>query len=112
MSQNTYHPPPHQNNPSLGRESTFTTSADRGTTEGKTTASDVGHGVKSTLAGVHGLGETIRGSANAAVDRGMKDPEGVRKNEAIAREGEREVETGQFSQTTKAREGGHEYDRM
>ncbi|KLJ08727.1 hypothetical protein EMPG_15841 [Blastomyces silverae] len=134
MSQNKYHPPPFQSNLSAGQETgtlnprseqshtvhtadaatqyTPADSPNKGTTAGTTTGSGLGHGIKSTVAGVHGLGENIRGNVNAAVDRAMKDPEGVRKNEAIAREGEREVETGEFSRATKARESGHEYDRL
>ncbi|EEH41094.2 hypothetical protein PAAG_03380 [Paracoccidioides lutzii Pb01] len=74
----------------------------------------VGHGIKSALAGIHGVGESIRGSVNAAVDRAMKDDEGARKNEVIAREGERELETWKFSRATKAREEGkeHEFERL
>ncbi|ODH14576.1 hypothetical protein ACO22_06547 [Paracoccidioides brasiliensis] len=74
----------------------------------------VGHGIKSALAGIHGVGESIRGSVNAAVDRAMKDDEGARKNEAIAREGRRELETGKFSRATKAREEGkeHEFEKL
>ncbi|EEH50369.1 uncharacterized protein PADG_06448 [Paracoccidioides brasiliensis Pb18] len=74
----------------------------------------VGHGIKSALAGIHGVGESIRASVNAAVDRAMKDDEGARKNEAIAREGRRELETGKFSRATKAREEGkeHEFEKL
>ncbi|KAK2741743.1 hypothetical protein FQN55_008243 [Onygenales sp. PD_40] len=71
-----------------------------------------GHSIKAAAAGIHGVGESLRGNANAAVDRAMEDPEGVRKNEAIAREGEREVQTGEFSRGTKKREMGHEYDMI
>ncbi|EEH16978.1 hypothetical protein PABG_07065 [Paracoccidioides brasiliensis Pb03] len=74
----------------------------------------VGHGIKSALAGIHGVGESIRGSVNAAVDRAMKDDEGARKNEAIAREEKRELEAGKFSRATKAREEGkeHEFEKL
>ncbi|EEQ91471.1 uncharacterized protein BDCG_06591 [Blastomyces dermatitidis ER-3] len=106
----TQHPP--TDSPNKGTTAGTTARTTAGTRAGTTTGSGLGHGIKSAVAGVHGLGENIRGNVNAAVDRAMKDPEGVRKNETIAIEGEREVETGEFSRATKARESGHEYDTL
>ncbi|KAK2861323.1 hypothetical protein FQN49_004316 [Arthroderma sp. PD_2] len=71
----------------------------------KESAQEIGHGVKSAAAGVHGLGEKIRGTAGAAVDRAMNDPEGSAKNERVVREGEQEMTTGDFSHNTREREG-------
>lgn len=53
------------------------------------------------------MGEKIRGAAGAVIDKATNDPEGRAKNEAIKREGEREMRTGEFSKTTKDREGLH-----
>ncbi|KAK2779222.1 hypothetical protein FQN52_002518 [Onygenales sp. PD_12] len=134
MSQNTYTPPsntsrkhppaPNHKQPSTtgtAQYSTSTAPAQR-TIPAPTTGTEpthaqghghgVGHSIKAAAAGIHGVGESLRGNANAAVDRAMEDPEGVRKNEAIAREGEREVQTGEFSWGTKKREMGHEYDMI
>ncbi|PGG95528.1 hypothetical protein AJ79_10009 [Helicocarpus griseus UAMH5409] len=87
-----------------GVTGTRTTGTTGPTETSKTTeaAAGVGHGLKAAVAGVHGVGEAIRGSATAAVDRVANEPEGVRRNEAIAREGEREVEQGEFRHTRDA----------
>jgi hypothetical protein len=61
--------------------------------------------IKGVVAGIHGAGESIRGSFNAAVDRTFNEPEGVAKNEAIQRQGEYETRSGQFSSSTKQKEG-------
>ncbi|KAF3479465.1 uncharacterized protein GIQ15_06441 [Arthroderma uncinatum] len=71
----------------------------------KESAHGVGHGVKSAVAGVHGMGEKIRGAAGATIDRAMDHPEGVAKNDQTIREGEREMKTGDFNGTTREREG-------
>lgn len=51
------------------------------------------------------MGESLRGTINAAVDRSFGDKEGERKNEAIATEGEYQVNSGNFARSTKEREG-------
>ncbi|KAK2797422.1 hypothetical protein FQN51_008454 [Onygenales sp. PD_10] len=137
MSQNTYSPPsntsmkhppaPDHDQPSTTGTAQYSTSTApiQETIPAPTTGAEpttyaqghdhghgVGHSIKAAAAGIHGVGESLRGNANAAVDRAMEDPEGVRKNEAIAREGEREVQTGEFSWGTKKREMGHEYDMI
>ncbi|EEA24875.1 hypothetical protein TMatcc_007974 [Talaromyces marneffei ATCC 18224] len=65
----------------------------------------VGGRIKGAVAGIHGVGESIRGTFNATVDRAFNEPEGVAKNEAIGREGEYEVKSGRFAPSTKQREG-------
>ncbi|KAF7593397.1 hypothetical protein BBP40_011587 [Aspergillus hancockii] len=61
------------------------------------TGANVGSGVKGAFAGAHGMGESLRGGLNAAVDRTFGHEEGVAKNDAIAGRGEREMRTGNFS---------------
>ncbi|KAM5471986.1 hypothetical protein MauCBS54593_003393 [Microsporum audouinii] len=68
-------------------------------------AQGMGHGVKSAAAGVRGMGEKIRGKAGAVVDRAMHDPEGVAENQHTMRQGEREMHGGDFSHSTREREG-------
>ncbi|KAH7311941.1 hypothetical protein BKA65DRAFT_517858 [Rhexocercosporidium sp. MPI-PUGE-AT-0058] len=67
--------------------------------------SGTGGGVKGVLAGIHGVGEKIRGEFNKGVDGAMGDKEGVVKNEAVANAGDRERLTGTFAGETKNREG-------
>lgn len=57
------------------------------------------------------MGESIRGKFNAGIDRQFNEPEGVAKNEAIGREGEYEAQTGEFTPSTKQREGLNLKDR-
>lgn len=66
-------------------------------------------GIKSAIAGVHGLGEKVRGEFNAGVDKAAGEPssEGV----ATAASGTKEMQTGEFSHSTKAREGINAGDR-
>lgn len=52
-----------------------------------------------------GAGESLRGTVGVAIDRAFGDREGVKKNEAIAKEGEYEVQSGNIASSTKAREG-------
>ncbi|BCS07727.1 hypothetical protein AtubIFM55763_005854 [Aspergillus tubingensis] len=61
----------------------------------------VGGGVKSAAAGIHGAGESLRGGLTAAVDKAFGHEEGAAKNSAIAREGEREIQSGNFSRTQR-----------
>ncbi|MCJ1453100.1 hypothetical protein MMC28_003445 [Mycoblastus sanguinarius] len=42
---------------------------------------------KTAVMGIHGIGEAIRGNANAAMDSASGDTEGVQKNEQIANKG-------------------------
>ncbi|KAE8379283.1 hypothetical protein BDV26DRAFT_171872 [Aspergillus bertholletiae] len=58
---------------------------------------NVGSGVKGAVAGAHGMGESLRGGLNAAVDKTFGHEEGVAKNDAIASQGEREMRSGNFS---------------
>ncbi|KAB8238665.1 protein dprC [Aspergillus alliaceus] len=58
---------------------------------------NVGSDVKGVFAGAHGMGESLRGGLNAAVDKTFGHEEGVAKNDAIASRGEREMRTGNFS---------------
>jgi len=66
-------------------------------------------GVKGVLAGIHGIGEKVRGEFNAGVDEAFNEnggqSEGVVKNAAVANAGDKELTTGQFSHATKNREG-------
>ncbi|PVH86159.1 hypothetical protein DL98DRAFT_650223 [Cadophora sp. DSE1049] len=76
------------------------------TTTGHTTSSTgTGTGVKGVLAGIHGIGEKVRGEFNKGVDGAVGDKEGVLKNEAVADAGDRERLTGTFAGETKNREG-------
>ncbi|KAL2002303.1 hypothetical protein VTN02DRAFT_210 [Thermoascus thermophilus] len=67
--------------------------------------SDIGQSIKAAAASFHGAGESIRGTFNKAIDSLFNDTEGMAKNEAIAQAGEREVQSGDFAPSTKAREG-------
>jgi len=67
------------------------------------------HGVKGVLAGIHGVGEKVRGEFNGAIDGAFNEngsqSEGVVKNAAVANAGDAERKTGQFTHATKNREG-------
>ncbi|RAK71746.1 protein dprC [Aspergillus fijiensis CBS 313.89] len=63
------------------------------------TGENVGRGVKSVAAGIHGAGESLRGGLNAAVDSAFGHDQGAAKNAAIADKGEREIETGRFGRS-------------
>jgi hypothetical protein len=53
-------------------------------------------GIKAAVAGVHGAGETLRGSFNAAVDRTTNEPEHVTaRHNAVAMAGKNEIKSGQ-----------------
>jgi hypothetical protein len=58
------------------------------------TGSNIGNDIKSAVKGIHGTGETIRGTFNQAVDTAFDDKAGEAKNKAVAEKGIREVETG------------------
>jgi len=66
-------------------------------------------GLKSAVAGIHGLGEKVRGEFNAGVDKAAGEPssDGVK----TAASGTKEMQTGQFSHSTKEREGINAADR-
>ncbi|KAK6580312.1 hypothetical protein PZA11_007334 [Diplocarpon coronariae] len=84
-----------QRNPSLEAErSSSTGRMDETTTHSNTHSA--GHGVKGLLAGIHGLGEKVRGEFNGAVDVVAGDEEGLAKDHAVADAGDRERLTGTF----------------
>jgi len=77
-----------------------------------TTANDPAHpnhsaatGLKGVFAGIHGAGEALRGTVNSAVDEVAGDAHGKAKNDAVTVGGVNEMESGQFTQGTKNREG-------
>ncbi|KAL2864838.1 uncharacterized protein BJX67DRAFT_383465 [Aspergillus lucknowensis] len=59
----------------------------------------LGSAVMGLFAGIHGAGEWLRGEINATVDRTFGNEEGLARNKAIARNGQREITSGQFSQS-------------
>ncbi|KAI9047070.1 hypothetical protein LZ554_009144 [Drepanopeziza brunnea f. sp. 'monogermtubi'] len=85
---------------------TTTTPTTLTTTSTTSHASSAASGVKGVLAGIHGLGEKVRGEFNSAVDGAAGDREGLARNRAVAEAGERERVTGRFAAETKVREGG------
>ncbi|KAJ5034897.1 uncharacterized protein L3040_008165 [Drepanopeziza brunnea f. sp. 'multigermtubi'] len=87
---------------------TTTTTTRTATTTPTTPTTTASHAssVKGVLAGIHGLGEKVRGEFNSAVDGAAGDREGVARNRAVAEAGERERLTGSFAAETKVREGG------
>ncbi|KAI1908860.1 hypothetical protein LOZ61_001082 [Ophidiomyces ophidiicola] len=78
-----------------------------GTTDSSQKSGGATGALKSVAAGIHGMGEKIRGATGAVIDKATSDADGLRKNEAIKRQGEQEMRTGQFSKDTKSREGLH-----
>lgn len=55
-------------------------------------------GLKATVAGIHGAGETLRGTLNGSVDRRFHaSPETIAANEAVTRQGAEEIEYGHLS---------------
>jgi len=66
-------------------------------------------GVKGVLAGIHGIGEKLRGEFNEGIDEAFNEngsqAEGVARNAAVANAGDKELTTGQFAHGTKNREG-------
>ncbi|KAI9732931.1 MAG: hypothetical protein M1818_007364 [Claussenomyces sp. TS43310] len=82
------------------------------TTSSNPSAHNPAQSIKHAAAGIHGLGETIRGTFNSSVDEAFNPAEksgsaavNQSKNDAIAQQGINEVETGHFSANTKAKEG-------
>jgi hypothetical protein len=83
-------------------------------TEGSTGTSH-GGGVKGVAAAIHGVGEKIRGKFNKGVDDTFDESSGSAKNASIAREGDSEIASGNFSTSTKTREGalpGDDYEKL
>ncbi|KAJ5147517.1 hypothetical protein N7526_000869 [Penicillium atrosanguineum] len=63
---------------------------------------DIGRKAQGVMAGVHGAGESLRGALTGAVDRAFgttEGPRGAERNEEIARRGEREIQTGEFTRS-------------
>jgi hypothetical protein len=44
-----------------------------------------------------GVGESLRGTVNAAVDKAFGHKDGTERNQEIARKGEQEIQSGQFT---------------
>ncbi|KAK4238515.1 hypothetical protein C8A03DRAFT_33450 [Achaetomium macrosporum] len=60
----------------------------------------VGRTVRGVFAGIHGAGESLRGGLNAAVDKAFGTEEGLQKDDAIARKGEREMKAAGFTKSS------------
>jgi len=64
-------------------------------------------GIKAAAAGVHGAGETLRGTFNAAIDKSMNEPEHVTaRHDAVAARGKNEISTGHRSEQDQQKLGG------
>lgn len=60
-----------------------------------------------------GAGETLRGALNSSVDRRFHaPPDTVAKHDEVAASGRSEIESGRFSDTTRAREDEHTPGRL
>ena len=71
--------------------------------------------MKGVAAAVHGVGEKTRGKFNKGVDDTFDEPSGSAKNASIAREGDGEIASGNFSTSTKTRESalpGDDYEKL
>ncbi|KAK6005557.1 hypothetical protein QM012_007199 [Aureobasidium pullulans] len=62
-----------------------------------TKGAEAGEGLKGIFAKGHGIGESIRGNINSAIDGFTGDSASMAKNEQVARGGEQEFQTGQFA---------------
>ena len=69
---------------------TTTTTGSTGSGAGGTGQS-IGQDIKNAVKGVHGVGESIRGNINTAVDSAFDDRQGEAKNKAVAQKGENEM---------------------
>ncbi|MCJ1280746.1 hypothetical protein MMC26_000063 [Xylographa opegraphella] len=65
------------------------------TAAGSTAGKDSMSAVKSAVSGVHGMGETIRGTIKGAVDTAFNDQAGQAKNRSIAAKGVAEMQDGE-----------------
>jgi len=63
--------------------------------------------LKAAAAGIHGVGETLRGTFNSSIDRnvGHASAETLAKNEQVLQSGRNEMDTGRFDHHGK---GPHE----
>jgi hypothetical protein len=52
------------------------------------------HDLKSGLKGIHGIGESIRGVFNGAIDHAVHDKTGEAKDRAVLNQGEAEMQQG------------------
>ncbi|PKY01239.1 hypothetical protein P168DRAFT_60754 [Aspergillus campestris IBT 28561] len=87
----------HQTAPLSSSHQPSSTGAGAGGSEAAKKGEQLGQGVHSAAAGIHGFGESLRGGLNAAVDKAFGHDEGVAKNANIAEKGERQVQSGHFS---------------
>ncbi|CAD0085830.1 unnamed protein product [Aureobasidium mustum] len=62
-----------------------------------TKGAEAGEGLKGMFAKGHGIGESIRGNINSAIDGFTGDSASMAKNEQVARGGEQEFQSGQFA---------------
>ncbi|PYH93454.1 hypothetical protein BO71DRAFT_484539 [Aspergillus ellipticus CBS 707.79] len=89
----------------VGYQPTQSSGSTQGTTttgsKSAQTGEELGRGVKSAAAGIHGAGESLRGGLNAAVDKAFGHEEGATKNAAIARDGEHEIRSGTFGSSQR-----------
>ncbi|KAL9113499.1 MAG: hypothetical protein Q9187_007612 [Circinaria calcarea] len=63
---------------------------------GARSGTDTMNALKSGVAGIHGVGETIRGNFNQAVDTAFNDKAGQAKNQQVANQGLNEINDGQY----------------
>lgn len=70
---------------------------------GSNTGASIGKGIRGVFAQGHGIGETIRGNFNAALDGLAGSKEGEEKNAAIANKGEREFTNKEFEHGSTGR---------
>lgn len=84
------------------------------------TGSKVGNDIKGAFKGIHGVGETIRGTVNQSVDTAFNDKAGEVKNRAVTEKGLNEMDsadrtvgnargvtTGGVARGTKTGAGAH-----
>ncbi|KAL1304015.1 hypothetical protein AAFC00_000456 [Neodothiora populina] len=76
-----------------GSAPTTTTSTSTG---GASTGAKAGEGLKGIFAKGHGIGETLRGEINGAIDHFSGDTAAQQRDEYVARGGRDEFRTGQF----------------
>ncbi|KAI4719227.1 hypothetical protein E4T48_04574 [Aureobasidium sp. EXF-10727] len=81
-------------NPSGSNHPTATNTT--ATSTSGTKGAEAGQGLKGMFAKGHGIGESIRGNINSAIDGFTGDDASLAKNEQVARGGEQEFQTGDF----------------